>query len=74
MDLQKFISYACATDASRAQANRGNKTSDKSEQGKSSGSGTSYKEKLKGKRLNESSNGQQPKKPKMSQDKQKSAD
>jgi hypothetical protein len=49
MDLQKFISFACAMDASRAQANKGKQASDKSEQGKSSGLGTSYKEKLKGK-------------------------
>ena len=75
MNLQKFISFACAQDASRAQANRGNKTSDKPEQGqKSSGSGASYKEKLKGKRPNESSNGQPPKKPKTSQDKKKQSD
>ena len=74
MDLQKFISYACVTDASRIQANRGSKTSDKSEQGKSSGSGTSYKEKLKGKRPNESSSGQPPKKPKMDQEKKKQSD
>jgi hypothetical protein len=58
MNLQSFISFACATDASRAQANKGKQASDKSEQGKSSGSETSYKDKLKGKRLNESSNGQ----------------
>jgi cytochrome c553 len=75
MDLQKFISFACAHDASRAQANRENKTSDKPEQGqKSSSSRASYKEKLKGKRPNESFNGQPSKKPKRSQDKQKQSD
>jgi hypothetical protein len=57
MDLQKFISYACVTDASRIRANRGSKTSDKSKQGKFSGSRNNYKEKLKGKRPDESSNG-----------------
>jgi hypothetical protein len=29
MNLQKFISFACATDASRAQANKGKQASDK---------------------------------------------
>jgi hypothetical protein len=72
MNLQKFISFACATDASRAQATKGKQASDKSEQGKSSNSGASYKDKLKGKRPNESSNGQPPKKPKTGQKKQKS--
>jgi hypothetical protein len=57
MNLQKFISFACATDASRAQATKGKHASDKSEQGKSSSSGASYKDKLKGKRPNESSHG-----------------
>jgi hypothetical protein len=33
MNLQKFISFACATDASRAQATKGKQASDKSEQG-----------------------------------------
>jgi hypothetical protein len=66
-----FISSACATDASRAQAKKGKQTSDKSEQGKSSSSMASYKEKLKGKRPNESFNGQAPKKSKTGQEKQK---
>jgi uncharacterized protein YbaA (DUF1428 family) len=47
MKLQKFISFACATDASRAQATKGKQASDKSEQGKSSSSWASYKDKLK---------------------------
>jgi hypothetical protein len=72
MNLQKFISFACATDASRAQATRGKQASDKSEQGKSSSSGASYKDKLKGKRPSESSHGQPTKKSKTSQEKQKS--
>jgi uncharacterized protein YjdB len=72
MNLQKFISFACATDASRAQANKGKQASDKSEQRKSSSSGASYKDKLKGKRPNEPSNGQPAKKAKTSQEKQKS--
>jgi hypothetical protein len=53
MNLQKFISFACATDASRAQTNKGKQASKKSEQGKSSSSGATYKDKLKGKRPNE---------------------
>jgi hypothetical protein len=69
MNLQKFFSFACATDASRAQAT---KASDKSEQGKSSSSGASYKDKLKGKRPNESFQGQPAKKSKTGLDKQKS--
>jgi hypothetical protein len=66
MNLQKFISFACATDASRAQVSKGMQASDKSEEGKSSSSGASYKDKLKGKRPNEPSNGQPAKKPKTS--------
>jgi FtsZ-interacting cell division protein ZipA len=72
MNLQEFISFACATDASRAQANKGKQASDKSEQGKSSSSGASYKDKLKGKRPTEPSNGQPTKKSKTGQEKQKS--
>jgi hypothetical protein len=72
MDLQKFISFACAADASRAQASKGKQTNDKSEQGKSSSSGASYKDKLKGKRLNEPPSGQPAKKAKTDQEKQKS--
>jgi hypothetical protein len=72
MNLEKFISFACATDASRAQATKGKQASDKSEQGKSSSSGASYKDKLKGKRPNESSHGQPTKKSKTGQEKQKS--
>jgi hypothetical protein len=72
MNLQNFISFACAIDASRAHANEGKKASDKSEQGKSSSSGASYKDKLKGKRPNEPSNGQPAKKAKIGQEKQKS--
>jgi hypothetical protein len=72
MNLQKFISFACATDASRAQATKGKQASDKSEQGKSSSSRASYKDKLKGKRPNESSHGQPTKKSKTGQEKQKS--
>jgi hypothetical protein len=53
MNLQKFISFACATDASRAQANKGKQASEKSEQGKFSSSKATYKDKLKGKRPNE---------------------
>jgi hypothetical protein len=41
MNLQKFISFACATGASGAQANKGKQASNKSEQGKSSSSGAS---------------------------------
>jgi hypothetical protein len=44
MNLQKFISFACAIDASRAQATKGKQARDKSEQGKSSSSGASYKD------------------------------
>jgi hypothetical protein len=51
MNLQKFISFACATDASRAQANKGKQASEKSEQGKSSSSGATYKDKLKARGL-----------------------
>jgi ligand-binding sensor protein len=69
-NLQKFISFACATDASRAQATKGKQASDKSEQGKSSDSETSYKEKLKGKRPNEPSNSHPTKKSKTGQEKQ----
>jgi hypothetical protein len=72
MNLRKFISFACATDASRAQATKAKHASDKSEQGKSSSSGASYKDKLKGKRPNESSQGQPAKKSRTGQDKQKS--
>jgi hypothetical protein len=72
MNLQNFISFACANDASRAQANKGKQASDKSEQGKSSSSGASYKDKLKGKRPNEPSHGQPTKKSKTGQEKQKS--
>jgi hypothetical protein len=72
MNLQKFISFACATDASRGQAGKGKQASDKSEQGKSSGSVASYKEKLKGKRPTKPSDGQPTKKAKTGQDKQKS--
>jgi hypothetical protein len=72
MNLQKFISFACATDASRAHASKGKQVSDKSEQGKSSSSGASYKDKLKGKRPNEPSSGQPAKKAKTGQKKQKS--
>jgi hypothetical protein len=72
MNLQKFISFACATDASRAQAGKGKQASDKSEQGKSSNSGASYKDKLKGKRPNEPPSGQPVKKAKTGQEKQKS--
>jgi hypothetical protein len=60
MNLQKFISFACATDASRAQANKGKQASEKSEQGKSSSSGATYKDKLKGKRPNEPPASSQP--------------
>jgi hypothetical protein len=72
MNLQKFISFACATDASRAQANKGKQVSDKSEQGKSSSSGASYKDKLKGKRPNEPPSGQPAKKAKTGPEKLKS--
>jgi hypothetical protein len=54
MNLQKFISFACATDASKGQANKGKQASEKTKQGKSSISGATYKDKLKGKRPNES--------------------
>jgi hypothetical protein len=64
MNLQKFISFACATDASRAQASKGKQASDKSEQGKSSSSRASYKDKLKGKRPNEPPRDQPAKKAK----------
>jgi hypothetical protein len=72
MNLQKFISFAFATDASRAQANKGKQASDKSEQVKSSSSGASYKDKLKGKRPNEPPTGQLAKKAKTGLEKQKS--
>jgi hypothetical protein len=72
MNLQKFISFACATDASRAQASKGKQASDKLEQGKSLSSGASYKDKLKGKRPNEPPSGQPAKKSKTGQEKQKS--
>jgi hypothetical protein len=72
MNLHKFMSFACATDASRAQASKGKQVSDKSEQGKSSSSGASYKDKLKGKRPNEPSSDLPAKKAKISQEKQKS--
>jgi hypothetical protein len=71
MNLQKFISFACATDASRAQASKGEQASDKSEQGKSSSSGASYKDKPKGKRPNEPLSGQPAKKAKTGQEKEK---
>jgi hypothetical protein len=71
INLQKFISFACATNASRAQANKGKQANDKSKQGKSSSSGASYKDKLKGKRPNEPP-GQPAKKAKPAQEKQKS--
>jgi hypothetical protein len=72
MNLQKFISFACATDASRAHANKSKQASDKSEQGKSSSSGAGYKDKLKAKRPNEPSTGQLAKKPKTGLERQKS--
>jgi hypothetical protein len=72
MNLQKFISFACATDASRGQANKGKQTSEKSEQGKSSSSGATYKDKLKGKRPNEPPASQPAKKAKAGLEKQKS--
>jgi hypothetical protein len=72
MNLQKSISFACATNASRAHATKGKQASDKSEQGKSSSSGASYKDKLKGKRPNETSHGQPTNKSKTGQEKQKS--
>jgi hypothetical protein len=72
MNLQKFISFACATGAYRAQASKGKQTSNKSEQGKSSSSGAGYKDKLKGKRPNEPPSGQPAKKAKTGQKKQKS--
>jgi hypothetical protein len=71
MNLQKFTSFACATDASRAQASKGKQASDKSEQGKSASSGASYKDKLKGKRPNEPPSGQPAKKAKTGWKKQK---
>jgi hypothetical protein len=71
MNLQKFISFACAIDAFRAQASKGKQARDKLEQGKSSSSGASYKDKLKGKRPNEPPSGQ-PAKAKTGQEKQKS--
>jgi hypothetical protein len=72
MNLQKFISFACATDASRAQANKGKQASEKSEQGKSSSLGASYKDKLKAKRPNGPLTGQPAKKAKTGLEKQKS--
>jgi hypothetical protein len=72
ISLQKFISLACATDASRAQASKGKQVSDKSEQGKSSSSGASYKDKIKGKRPNEPPSNLPAKKAKTGQEKQKS--
>jgi hypothetical protein len=72
MNLQKLISFACAADASRAQANKGKQASDKLEQGKSSSSGASYENKLKGKRPNEPPGGQPTKKAKTGQKKQES--
>jgi hypothetical protein len=72
MKLQNFISFACATDASRVQASKGKQASNKSEQGKSSSSGASYKDKLQGKRPNEPPSGQLAKKAKTGQEKQKS--
>jgi hypothetical protein len=57
---------------SRAQASKGKQASDKSEQGKSSSSGASYKDKLKGKRPNKPPSGQPAKKAKTGQKKQKS--
>jgi hypothetical protein len=65
MNLQKFISFAFATDAFRAQATKRKQASNKSEQGKFSSSGASYNcDKPKGKRPNESSHGQPTKKSK----------
>jgi hypothetical protein len=72
MNLQNFISFACAIDASRAQANKGKQASEKPEQGKSSSSGATYKDKLKGKRPNELPAGQLAKKAKAGLEKQKS--
>jgi hypothetical protein len=72
MNLQKFISFACASDASRAQANKGKQASEKSEQGKSSSSGATYKDKLKGKRPNEPPASQPARKAKAGLEKQKS--
>jgi hypothetical protein len=57
MNSRKFISFACATDAYRASATKGKQVSDKSERGKYSSSRASYKDKLKGKRPNESLQG-----------------
>jgi hypothetical protein len=72
INVQKFFSFACAIDPSRAQATKGKQASDKSEQGKSSSSGASYKDKLKGKRPNEPPSGQPTKQAKTGQEKQKS--
>jgi hypothetical protein len=72
MNLQKFISFACPTDASRVQASKGKQASDKSEQGRCSSSGANYKDKLKGKRPNEPPSGEPTRKAKTGQKKQRS--
>jgi hypothetical protein len=53
----EVLSFACATDAFRAQANRDKQTKDKSEQRKSSGSRTDYKDKRRARRPKESLSG-----------------
>jgi hypothetical protein len=63
---------ACATDASRAQANKGKQASEKLEQGKFSSSRATYKDKLKGKRPNVPPASQPAKKAKAGLEKQKS--